>query len=348
MWKGRRLFFYSLAFIAGNLLGGWLTLPPVVFFAVAIFCAVTAIMMVQKRILFFATLFLLGAASLQISRIPTADKESAISHAAAQLKADFSASLGEILSDGEELAIVRALTAGDKSYINRELRENWRKSGAMHLLALSGLHVAIIYKLVGLMLFFIGGSIAAKRFKSLIIVLLLWGFAIMTGLSSSIFRAVLMITIHELSGWRYSDRDGLTSLAASALIITMFNPEAPREIGFQLSFFAVFSIFTLYPTIKGLMQTKIRLLDKLWNSVCISISCQMTTGVVAFIYFGHFPAYFLITNILAIPLTGVSLYLTAAALITKSIPFAGTCTASALQFTVGLLNEIISIIASLN
>ena len=113
----------------------------------------------------------------------------------------------------------------------------------MHLLALSGLHVGIIYKLVELMLFFIGGSVVAKRLKSLIIVLLLWGFAITTGLSSSIFRAVLMITIHELSGWRYSDRDGLTSLAASALIITIFNPEAP---GGGISAFILCRILDFY------------------------------------------------------------------------------------------------------
>jgi len=346
MWKGRRLFFCSLAFIAGDLFGGWLTLPPALFFIGAIVFAVIALVD-KNRIIIVATLFLLGAAALQISRIPGRSEESAIRLTAATLKEDFSASLGKILKEGEELAIVRALTIGDKSDISRELRENYRKSGAMHLLALSGLHVGIIYKLVELMLFFIGGSIAAKRLKSLIIVLLLWGFAIITGLSSSIFRAVLMITIHELSGWRYSDRDGLTSLAASALVITIFNPEAPREVGFQLSFFAVFSIFTIYPVIKRLMHTRIRILEKLWNTICISLSCQMTTGVIAFLYFGSFPAYFLITNILAIPLTGASLYLTAIALITERIPYAGTFAASVLQFTVKLLNEIIAIIAGL-
>ena len=215
----------------------------------------------------------------------------------------------------------------------------------MHLLALSGLHVGIIYKLVELMLFFIGGSVVAKRLKSLIIVLL-WGFAITTGLSSSIFRAVLMITIHELSGWRYSDRDGLTSLAASALIITIFNPEAPREVGFQLSFFAVFSIFTIYPMIKRLMHTRIRLLEKLWNTISISISCQMTTGIIAFYISEVFP------HILSLPIFWqyrfrASLYLTAFALITERIPYAGTFAALLLQFTVKLLNEIISIIADL-
>ena len=346
MWKGRRLFFYSLAFIAGDLFGGWLTLPPALFLTTAALCAIMGLT-TKNRIITLITLFLLGAATLQISRIPTLSGESAIGHAAGSIKAEFSASLGKILSGGEELAIVRALTIGDKSDINRELRENYRKSGAMHLLALSGLHVGIIYKLVELMLFFIGGSISAKRFKSILIILLLWGFAVITGLSSSIFRAVLMITIHELSGWRYSDKDGLTSLAASALIITIVNPEAPREVGFQLSFLAVFSIFTIYPAIKGLMHTRILILEKLWNSICISLSCQMTTGVVAFLYFGSFPAYFLITNILAIPLTGISLYLTAAALISKNIPYASHFAASALQFTVGLLNKIIAIIAGL-
>lgn len=95
------------------------------------------------------------------------------------------------------------------------------------------------------------------------------------------------------------------------------------------------------------MHTRIRLLEKLWNTISISISCQMTTGIIAFLYFGSFPTYFIITNILAIPLTGASLYLTAFALITERIPYAGTFAALLLQFTVKLLNEIISIIADL-
>ncbi|NLB67433.1 MAG: ComEC/Rec2 family competence protein [Bacteroidales bacterium] len=346
MWKGRTLFFCSLAFIAGDLFGGWLTLPPLLFLILAIISAVSA-HIYRKRLLILTTLLLLGASSLQISRIPAYSERSAIALTASYLKESFSRSVSEIISEGEELAIVRALTIGDKGDINRELRENYRKSGAMHLLALSGLHVGIIYKIVELMLFFIGGSITARRIKSLFIVILLWCFAIVTGLSSSIFRAVLMITIYEFSGWRYSDRDGLTSLAAGALIITIFNPEAPREVGFQLSFCAVLSIFTIYPLIKRLMYTRIRLLERLWNGICISISCQMTTGVIAYFYFGSFPLYFLLTNIMAIPLTAVTLYMTATALITKNIPFVGTFSATILQFTVGLLNKIVEIIANL-
>ncbi len=126
MWKGRRLFFYSLAFIAGDLFGGWLTLPPALFLTMAAFCAIMGLT-TKNRIITLITLFLLGAATLQISRIPTLSGESAIGHAAGSIKAEFSASLGKILSEGEELAIVRALTIGDKSDINRELRENYRK-----------------------------------------------------------------------------------------------------------------------------------------------------------------------------------------------------------------------------
>ena len=105
--------------------------------------------------------------------------------------------------------------------------------------------------------------------------------------------------------------------------------------------------YTHLDVYKRQMHTRIRLLEKLWNTISISISCQMTTGIIAFLYFGSFPTYFIITNILAIPLTGASLYLTAVTLITERIPYAGTFAASVLQFTVRLLNEIISIIANL-
>ena len=111
----------------------------------------------------------------------------------------------------------------------------------MHLLALSGLHVGLIYALLRWLLTPLGGHRVARLLRSAVILLLLWTYALITGLSASIARAVLMITLYEISGHLSGDRDGLSALAGSALLLMLFDPESPRDIGFQLSYTAVLS-----------------------------------------------------------------------------------------------------------
>ena len=312
MWQGRELILCTLAFLAGNVLGDVLSLPPLVYLMLSLVFAVVALWRPRLPVLLFCFV-LLGAAAVQAGRMPAWTGPSALMQWAAGQKAAFALWLGRLLPPGDELAILRALAIGEKGDLTRDLRSAYRESGAMHLLALSGLHVGLIYALLRWLLTPLGGHRLARLLRSAVILLLLWTYALITGLSASIARAVLMITLYEISGHLSGDRDGLSALAGSALLLMLFDPESPRDIGFQLSYTAVLSILLFYPWLSSRLQTRSRLLRKVWELLSVSLCCQATCGVLAWAYFGTFPRYFLLTTLMAIPLTTAVMYAIAAA-----------------------------------
>lgn len=243
--------------------------------------------------------------------------------------------------------MIRALTVGDKSGLSRDIKAGYRKIGAAHLLALSGLHVGIIYKLMDGLLFFLSGSFFLKRLKSCVILVLIWAFVFMSGFSSSIAWAAVMITVYEISVAFHTGKDGLTSLGISALMIAIFNPESPRQLSFQLSFCACLAIFSIYPRLSGRLATSSRLLRYVWQSLSLAIACQIGPAPLSLLVFGTFPRYFMVTNLLTVPLVGGIMYLAAASL--ALYPFVGpdSFPATLLTFAVRLLNYIVTTVANL-
>jgi len=142
-------------------------------------------------------------------------------------------------------------------------------------------------------------------------------------------------------------RTAVLALSVAAVVITVFEPEAPRQIGFQLSFAACIAIFTIFPWMRGLLVTSSRLLGYVWDCLCLAISCQLLTGPISYLYFGTFPRFFMVTNLLTVPLVGLIMYLIAAALLSAGIPFAGPLAAGLLEASVKLLNLLVAGIATL-
>ena len=352
MWKGREIVLCALAVLSGNILGDLVGLHPLVYIALALMFAFAALRRPGMMFL-LAGLVFAAAAAVQLSRMPPHLYFSAAGWAA-QCKTGFSSWLGSLLPEGDELAVSRALSIGDKGGLTAELRAAYRESGAMHLLALSGLHVGLIYALLVRLLSPIGGHPVARLLRSFITLVLLWVYAVITGMSASISRAVLMISFYEISGLLSGDRDGLSALAGSALILMLVSPESPRDIGFQLSYTAVLSIFLLHPRLKAILQSRSRLLSKTWELLSVSLCCQATCGVLAWLYFGNFPRYFLLTALLAIPLATVVMYGIAAAVasaalssLLPSLAPLSTATSRALHWLLHLLNTLIQTIAGL-
>ncbi len=353
MRQGREIIHCTLAILAGNVLGDVLTLPPLLYLATGFALAGISVLW-PKRMPLLACFVLLGAAAVQVGRMPPSPADSALTEWAAGCKAAFSAWLGTMLPEGDELAILRALSIGDKSGLTRDLRAAYRESGAMHLLALSGLHVGLIYALLVWMLKPLGGHRAMQMLRSGLLLGTLWTYAVITGLSGSISRAVLMITFYELSGLLLGDRDALAALFGSAFLLMVFRPEAPRDIGFQLSYTAVLSILLLHPWLKTRLQTRSRLLTRVWELLCVSLCCQATCGVLAWWYFGSFPRYFLVTTLLAIPLTTAAMYAIAATVATTALASLfpalaplSAITIQALSRLLHLLNTLIRLISDL-
>ncbi|MCF0176763.1 MAG: ComEC/Rec2 family competence protein [Bacteroidales bacterium] len=219
-------------------------------------------------------------------------------------------------------ALLLALTCGDRSLIDSNLRDAFRDSGAAHILALSGLHLGFICIFIEKLLAILGNSPAAVRNRSVAIVALCGAYTWITGASPSIVRAFLFILVRE---WcRVSGRkSSLMRTWSTALVIQLaLRPQSLFSTGFQLSYLAMAGIAlvsplleNLYPeserTAGSLVQKSLAGLDpvrKIWKMMSVSIACQCFTAPLAWIRFHSFPHYFLLTNLLAMPLASVVMF----------------------------------------
>lgn len=358
MGKGRDIIFYALAYILGDVL--WQVflssfgITAIIFLAGATAAAAAFCIAVLCRggrgsvpaVLLTACFGILGAFGAVIGGIPR--EGMALYARAEELKAAVSGIMDSILpANSDEVAIAKALAIGDKSMLSAALKSQYKASGAMHLLALSGLHVGVVYAFLNAILSILGNSRAARAVKRTVILASLWTFAIVSGLSSSICRAVTMITVYEICGILGADRNMLRSLAISALLICLFNPDAPFAIGFQLSYCAVIGIYFFYPRLKSLLAARSLPMKYIWNTLALSISCQAATAPLSLLYFGSFPKYFMVTNLVAIPLSSAAMWLMPITIAARNIPFIGVPGGKVLLGILQTLNSVIDIIASL-
>ena len=243
---------------------------------------------------------------------------------------------------GDELAVVSALSVGYKDDLDAEIKQSYSSTGAMHVLAVSGLHVGIIFIIFNFLLSFLDKKKWQKIFKSFLLIALLWFYALLTGLSPSISRAALMFTfiIAANSLGRYTNT--YNSLAFSAFVLLVINPFNITNIGFQFSYLAVIGILYFYPKIYSLVYIKNKWTDKIWSLVCVSIAAQLITAPLGIYYFHQFPNYFILTNIIVIPAATIIIYLVLFLVAIYWWPFAGKITGNILSEITYYLNKIIS------
>ena len=200
-----------------------------------------------------------------------------------------------------ELEILSALTLGYKRDLDPETKRVFSSAGAMHVLAVSGLHVGIIFWTILLMFGYLRKQKLGRIIFAAISIISLWFYAFITGLSPSVMRAATMFTIFIL-GENLQRRSSIyNSLAASAFILLLINPNNLFETGFQLSYSAVFGIVYLQPKIRSVINIKKKIPLFFWDLLCVSIAAQITTIPLTLYYFGQFPVYFWLTNIIIIP-----------------------------------------------
>ena len=210
----------------------------------------------------------------------------------------------------ETNALLLALLTGRKEGMDKETLSAFRAAGASHILALSGLHLGIIYMIVSKLLSILGNSRMAASLRSCLIVAFSAYYVLMTGTSPSIVRAFLFITLSEIASHCPGRRKTPLSVWCTALLIQLvFRPGAISSTGFRLSYLAMLGIFTLFPCLKAWYPAAGNRLGKrdpvrrIWESVALSISCQAFTAPLVWFTFHTFPKYFLITNLTALPLT---------------------------------------------
>lgn len=208
--------------------------------------------------------------------------------------------------DGEELAIGTALILGDKSLLDSEIRNAFTSTGAMHALAVSGLHVGIMLPIF-LGFFKLFGKYIKRKQAVIIVVGILWIYALMTGFSPSVIRAVFMFSVLALAQIMGRNYNPINTLFFTAFVLLILQPLYLFDIGFQLSYIAMLGIFTFNKQVSNWVQTKNKIIKFFWEGTAVGLSAQFMTVPLSLYYFHQFPNYFALANLGIMLFSGVIL-----------------------------------------
>lgn len=204
---------------------------------------------------------------------------------------------------GERLALVAAITLGQKSMLDPEQKNSFMKAGVMHIMAVSGLHAVILSMFVLYLLFFMKRKL--NTYRILITLTVLWAFAFVTGLTPSVLRATLMFSFLQAGKLMKRPSNGINSVLASAFCLILIRPSVIFDAGFLLSYLAVIYIICFYQDLYLKLHFKNWLTDKIWQSAAITIIAQAGTLPLTIMLFNRFPTYFILANITIVPVSNL-------------------------------------------
>lgn len=214
-----------------------------------------------------------------------------------------------LIHNDEAFAVASTLILGYRSDLSPETLAAYSKTGTIHALSVSGMHVGIIYIFLNWALFFLERKPILKIVKLLLICLLIWYYALLTGLSPSVLRSAVMLSIYIIAKSLNRSTNAYNIIAFTAFCLLVYDPLLLWDVGFELSFLAVFGLIYLQPKIYRWFYLKNKWLDKLWSATAISLAAQLATFPSSIYYFHQFPLYFIISNLfILLPIT-VLMYL---------------------------------------
>lgn len=270
--------------------------------------------------------------------------------------------------DSDSAAIIKALISGDRSDVAPHIRDAFRDSGASHILALSGMHLGIIYAILLKIFSVFGNTPAARKARSLSIIAISAWYTAVTGAASSLVRALLFITLSETARLAGRETRPMNIFFVALTIQLAVSPGNITSAGFQLSYLAMAGIYILYPKMKswfpgpdsgtmrvqGPNQEQAPVLSgrrgpmkRLWDAAALTIACQAFTAPAAWLHFGTFPEYFIITNLLAVPLSNFIMITSVGVIALSAL---GICPSFLIDldcFCIGLLKDILVTISEL-
>lgn len=255
--------------------------------------------------------------------------------------------LRHYLPDSNTYSVASAIILGIRNHIDDDLTQAYARTGTIHILAVSGLHVGGIYLLLALLLGIAGKRKWAALLKVIIMLGGLWLYALITGLSPSVVRATTMFSFIAVGDAIERKTNIFNSLAAAALFTLVIDANAIFQVGFQLSYLAVAGIGLFYNPLVRLLTPRTWLFTKIWQLLCISFAAQVATAPLAIYYFHQFPNYFLISNLLIVPFGILSVYLGLLLLLTSPLAFMATWVGKTLDTVISINNFIAQQIESL-
>ena len=236
-----------------------------------------------------------------------------------------------------EFEILSAMTLGYKRDLDPEIRQVFTASGAMHIMAVSGFHVGIVYGFLAFFLGFLNRTKAGRLIFMILSVLALWSFAFITGLPPSAMRASTMLSLVILGKYVNRKTNTYNSLAASAFILLIINPNNLFEMSFQLSYSAVFGIVFLQSKLAAIFPVKNKIANYFWALLTVSVAAQFATSPFSVYYFSQFPTYFWISNLFVIPAAAVIIPLAIGMLIFSGIPVISALFSWVINFIISTL-----------
>ncbi|QMU64640.1 MAG: DUF4131 domain-containing protein [Flavobacteriaceae bacterium] len=232
------------------------------------------------------------------------EKRFSLEKFASEIRSAIQRSLESYHFQEDELAVINALLLGQRQYISKELMDDYSHAGAIHILAVSGLHVGILLWMLSFVLKPLERIKNGKTIKTIFLIILLWAFALIAGLSASVVRAVTMFTFVAAALTMNRTRHILYAIIASLFFLLLIKPLFLFDVGFQLSYLAVFGIVWIQPKIYRIWKPKYKLIDTFWQLCTVSIGAQFGILPLTLYYFHQFPGLFMITNLVVIPFLG--------------------------------------------
>lgn len=216
--------------------------------------------------------------------------------------------LRQYIHGEQEAAIAEALLIGYREDIDRDLTQAYSNTGVVHVIAISGMHLAMIYGLLLVLLRPLQKGRAANLLRGSVILLLLWAFALLSGGGASILRSTVMFSFLVVGQYINRRVSVYHTLSASAFLLLCYNPFYLWDVGFQLSYAAVLSIVIFLRPMTNLIYFKNRIADHIWKLAAVTLAAQVLTTPLSLYHFHQMPNLFLVSNLLIVPLSGIVLY----------------------------------------
>jgi competence protein ComEC len=248
------------------------------------------------------------------------------------------------MHDTTAIAVASTLILGYKADLSNDVLQAYSKTGTIHILSVSGGHVAIIFVLLGWALSFRKGRSKGKVMKVLVIIVLIWSYALLTGFSPAVNRAALMISMVICGQAFVRYINSLNILAFSAFVLLLYDPFLLMDVGFQLSYLAVAGLVVFQPIVYAWLIFKNKAADYLWTACSVSISAQVITFPLSAFYFHQFPLYFLLSNLLIIVPIMVIMYAGLLLLLLPQIPYLSKGLGYILEHCILLMNKALTYI----
>ena len=243
-----------------------------------------------------------------------------------------------------EKSIAEALLIGYRDDLDRDLVQAYSNTGVVHIIAISGLHIAMIYGLIAWLFKIFGNSKKIKITKAIVVIIVLWMFTFIAGNAPSILRSAVMFTFIVTGEVIARKTNIYNNLASSAFLILLLNPFSLWDVGFQLSYSAVLSIVLFSKHIRHWFYLQNKLLQKLWNLSSVTLSAQILTLPLILFHFHQFPTLFLISNLIAVPLSGLILYAEIFLLLVSPLNFLAVYVGKITTLLINWLNNFIQYI----